>query len=87
MTPLFCDTHVQVRKRAAGDPSLDGDHTFDDGYPTALIHYSGGNSTVSVSIQAERKPLKLGLLPEIVPINVVSYVYSTLSIGLSGVLK
>jgi hypothetical protein len=37
---------AMVRKRAAGDPSLDGDHTFDDGYPTALIHYSGGNSTV-----------------------------------------
>ena len=36
-----------MRKRAAGAPSLDGDHTFDDGYPTALIHYSGGNSTVS----------------------------------------
>jgi hypothetical protein len=36
---------AMVRKRAAGDPSLDGDHTFDDGYPTALIHYSGGNST------------------------------------------
>ncbi|CAI7997761.1 Sortilin-related receptor (Fragment) [Geodia barretti] len=37
---------AMVRKRAAGDPSNDGDHTFNDGYPTALIHYSGGNSTV-----------------------------------------
>lgn len=36
-----------MRKRVAGDPQLDGDHTFDDGYPTALIHYSGEDSTVS----------------------------------------
>ena len=83
MTPRSCPfcgahTHVQVRKRAAGDPSNDGDHTFNDGYPTALIHYSGGNSTVSVS-PTERKHLtclKSGRLPEMVPINVVSYGYN-----------
>ena len=42
---------MQISKRATGDhdPVLTGDHTFDDGYPTAMIHYSGGDSTVSLA--------------------------------------